>query len=188
MELEKQWLAKLYLHNTPHCIAAYLGSMLSLTYVHEALKNPRVSEIVAGAMGEMKHVLRCRFSLEPAFVDWYADKELQRFRNTLLYDPIDRVAREPFRKLAPNERLIGAAQLCICCGIVPEKIMLGIMTAFCYDNPRDPDANIRYLMRALQPPEFLIVAMQLRSGEALYELLLDRWDANLNLLQEISDG
>ncbi len=135
-ELKKQWLAKLYLHNTPHCIAAYLGSILFVTYLHESMQNKRAEKIVTGAMHEMEGVLLKKFRLDNDFVEWYANKELQRFRNTLLYDPINRVAREPFRKLAPNERLIGAAQLCISCGIIPEDIMLGIMAAFCYDNPK----------------------------------------------------
>lgn len=184
-ELKKQWIVKLYLHNTPHCIAAYLGSILSVTYLHESMQSKKSKKIVTGAMHEMKGVLLKRFHLENDFVDWYANKELQRFKNTLLYDPINRVAREPFRKLTPNERLIGAAQLSISCGIIPENIMLGIMAAFCYDNPNDPDANIKYLMDSLEPQDFLKIAMQLRPGEALYELLLDRWDSNLNELRRL---
>ena len=31
--LKIQWTAKLYLHNTPHCIAAYLGSIINVAYV-----------------------------------------------------------------------------------------------------------------------------------------------------------
>jgi len=186
-ELKKQWLAKLYLHNTPHCIAAYLGSILFVTYLHESMQNKRAEKIVTGAMHEMEGVLLKKFHLENDFVEWYANKELQRFRNTLLYDPINRVAREPFRKLAPNERLIGAAQLCISCGIIPENIMLGITAAFCYDNLNDPDANIKYLIESLKPHDFLKIAMQLHPGEALYELLLDRWDSNLNELRGLKE-
>lgn len=186
-ELKKQWIAKLYLHNTPHCIAAYLGYISSVTYLHESMQNKKSEKIVAGAMHEMGSVLLKKFHIENDFVEWYANKELERFRNTLLYDPIDRVAREPFRKLAPNERLIGAAQLCISCGIIPENIMLGITAAFCYDNPNDPDANIKYLIESLKPHDFLKIAMQLRPGEALYELLLDRWVSNLNELRGLKN-
>jgi len=184
-ELKKQWLAKLYLHNTPHCIAAYIGALLNVTYLHESMQNGESEKIVAGSMYEMTNVLLKKFNLEKEFVDWYAKKELQRFKNILLFDPINRVAREPFRKLALNERLIGSAQLCISCGIVPENIMFGIMAAFCYDNPADPDANIKYLIESLKPSDFLKIAMRLRAGEALYELLLSKWDYNLNKLNNL---
>ena len=184
-ELRKQWLAKLYLHNTPHCIAAYLGNILSVKYLHEAMQNKMSEEIVRGAMNEMKCVLLRKFHLEKGFVGWYANKELKRFKNTLLFDPIDRVAREPFRKLAPSERLIGAAQLCISCGIVPKNIILGIMAAFCYNNPSDADANIKYLIEALEPKDFLKIAIRLHSSEALYELLLDEWKYNINKLRRL---
>lgn len=181
-ELKKQWFAKLYLHNTPHCIAAYIGALMGVTYLHESMQNIESEKIVAGAMHEMEDVLLKKFNLEKEFVSWYANKELQRFKNILLFDPINRVAREPFRKLALNERLIGSAQLCIGCGIIPENIMLGIMSAFCYDNPVDPDANIKYLLESLGAGDFLKIAMRLRAGEALYELLLSKWDYNLNRL------
>ncbi|MDD1690306.1 MAG: hypothetical protein LUQ66_06555 [Methanoregula sp.] len=186
-ELSKQWMAKLYLHNTPHCIAAYLGYILQVNYLHESMKNPHVDRIVTGAMNEMQQLLAKKFFIDQQFIGWYADKELQRFRNSLLFDPISRVAREPFRKLAPNERLIGAAQLCVSCGIIPQNILLGIMAAFCYDNPADPDVNIKYLMDSLAPKDFLRIAMQLRPGEALYELLLKRWDNDIGTLRNLND-
>ena len=182
---EQQWQAKLYLHNTPHCIAAYLGSKISAHYLHEAMHHKKIRTIVAGAMQEMKYLLIKKFKIKKAFIDWYAHKELRRFSNTLLYDPISRVAREPFRKLAPNERLIGAAELCLANGIVPKNILLGIMAAFLYDNPKDPDANIRYLIHALQPNEFLTIAMQLKPLSALYELLLARWSYNDKILRSL---
>lgn len=183
--LEKEWKAKLYLHNTPHCIVAYLGSLIGATYIHEAMQFSKVRAIIAGSMNEMRAVLLKHFQLDKQFVNRYAEKELQRFSNTLLYDPVSRVAREPFRKLAPNERLIGAAQLCLGSGVTPEFIMLGIMAAFYYDNPHDYDANIRYLVRSLQPEDFLRIVMRLNASEALASLLHDRWNNNVIALTNL---
>ena len=33
----KEWDAKLYIHNTPHCIAAFYGYLNNCEYVHDAL-------------------------------------------------------------------------------------------------------------------------------------------------------
>lgn len=186
-ELQKQWLAKLYIHNTPHCIAAYLGSLLGIIYLHESLENQQSERIVIGAMNEMQEMLITKFHLQQDFIEWYSSKEIQRFRNKLLFDPISRVAREPFRKLAPNERLIGAAELCISNGIVPSNILIGIMAAFCYENDNDPDFHIRYLVNSLQRSDFLKIIINLRPGEALFEMLLQNWDVNIHLLKSLKD-
>lgn len=185
-ELDKQWTAKLYLHNTPHCIAAYLGSLIGVRYVHEVMESSHAREIIAGAMREMQEVLLKKFKLDKQFIDWYADKELERFSNKLLFDPVSRVAREPFRKLAPSERLLGAAQLCLGAGVYPQSIMLGIMAAFFYSNRNDPDLNIQYLVRSLDAVDFLKIVMQLSPDQALHHLLLEQWESNRMILKTIS--
>lgn len=184
-ELRKQWLVKLYIHNTPHCIAAYLGNLLGITYLHEAMQNEFVKRVVSQAMHEMEQMLLRKYNLNENFVKAYSIKELQRFSNTLLFDPITRVAREPFRKLAPNDRLIGAAELCLSSGIVPENVMIGIMSAFCYDNKEDPDYNIKYLMQSLDPKDFLKIIIGLREGESLFEIMENNWNDYLQKLNEL---
>ena len=184
-KLRKQWLAKLYLHNTTHCITAYLGSFIGAKYIHEAMENRTIKRIVTGAMGEMQQVLKKKFNLNAEFVDWYADKEIQRFCNKLLFDPVSRVAREPFRKLAHGERLIGAAELCLSSNINPNNIIIGIMAAFCYDNPKDPDVHIKYLMSAIKPKDFLCIIMGFRDNEALFNILLNRWEKVLEKLRRL---
>lgn len=186
-KLKVQWLAKLYIHNSPHCIAAYLGSLSGVTYLHESMQNQFVEETVSGAMREMEQMLSVRYRLDETFLEWYRDKELDRFRNSLLYDPINRVAREPFRKLSPNDRLIGAAELCLRCGVIPKNIMLGIMAAFCYENDSDPDFNIKYLMSSLTAYDFLKIIIRLRPGEALFDMLLETWESNLLKLRSLKN-
>ena len=48
LELEAEWHSKLYLHNTAHCIAAYLGFQNGCTYLHESY-------------GYSFHTLHCEF-------------------------------------------------------------------------------------------------------------------------------
>ena len=43
------------------------------------------------------------------------NKELKRFENKLLFDPISRVAREPLRKLRSDNRIILALRLAFIC-------------------------------------------------------------------------
>lgn len=187
-ELRKQWLAKLYIHNTPHCITAYFGSLLGVQYLHNAMQNPKVVKIIRGVMREMEAMLLIKHRLDPKFLKFYSDKELRRFSNLLLCDPISRVAREPFRKLALNERLIGAAGLCLSTGVIPENMLKGIMAAFCFENESDPDFHIKHLMRALSPEEFLRIIIRLRPGEVLSQILIDNWGKYFKLIEEIKNG
>jgi mannitol-1-phosphate 5-dehydrogenase len=55
-------------------------------------------------------------------------------------DTIERVARDPIRKLGPEDRLVGAARLCLSQGIFPRHIAAIVGAALCYDHPDDPSA------------------------------------------------
>jgi hypothetical protein len=138
-DMHKEWIAKLYLHNTPHCICAYLGYEKRCTYIHEAMEYQDIADTVRGVIDECIDMTVNRYNLDRSFAMWYGEKEIRRFSNKLLYDPISRVAREPLRKLAEGERLIGAARLCIQSNLVPENIIKGIKAAMAYNNPQDPD-------------------------------------------------
>lgn len=184
-ELAKQWAAKLYIHNTPHCVTAYFGSIIGVTYLHESMENSTVNAIVEGCMREMEQMLIRKYNIDKDFLAFYSNKELSRFRNKLLYDPISRVAREPFRKLAANDRLIGAANLCLSCGIVPKNLLTGIMSAFCFESNNDSDFHIKFLMNGLLPEEFLRIIIGLKDHDALFSLLIENWNENLKLINAL---
>jgi len=184
-ELVKQWAAKLYIHNTPHCVTAYFGSIIGVTYLHESMENSVVSKIVEGCMREMEQMLIKKYNIDKDFLAFYSNKELSRFRNKLLFDPIARVAREPFRKLASNDRLIGAANLCLSSGIVPTNLITGIMSAFCFESDNDPDFHIKFLMNGLSSEEFLRTIIGLHDHDALFSLLIEHWNENLKLINNL---
>lgn len=174
IEIKKQWAAKLYLHNTPHCIAAYLGAIIGAQYLHEAMQNKQVADIVNGAMNEMLTALKLRWDIPHEFLDWYAGKELQRFANILLFDPISRVAREPLRKLELSGRLIGAAQMCLALGFVPNNILTGIASALLFSSKDDTDKHLAFVRRSLNSRMLLTYIVGLRTGEVL-ETVLEEW-------------
>jgi mannitol-1-phosphate 5-dehydrogenase len=184
-EIRKQWAAKLYIHNTPHCIAAYLGAMCGKKYLHEGMLEKSIYSIVVGAMDEMSQTVIKLFDLDKEFVNWYSEKELARFSNTLLYDPILRVAREPFRKLGLQDRLIGASQLALSSGVIPKYLILGTMSAFLYDEENDEDFNIKILMNSLDPKSFLKLIIHIQPHEALYSLIVNNWNESLDILTSL---
>jgi mannitol-1-phosphate 5-dehydrogenase len=137
--LNQEWDAKLYIHNTPHCIAAYLGHMAGCTYLHEALAKPAIKRVINGVIDELLCALKMVTPYDHHFIESYAVKEVRRFSNSLLFDPVSRVAREPLRKLHPSGRLTGALRLLLSTGINPTFLMAGIAAALCYAEKNDRD-------------------------------------------------
>lgn len=172
--LRIQWTPKLYLHNTPHCITAYLGALLGVTYVHEAMMHPQAAQLVEGAMTEMLQTLKLQWDIPHDFLEWYAQKELARFRSQLLFDPVARVAREPLRKLELHGRLIGAAQMCLTMGVLPQYLLKGIVGALLFEDENDPDHHIGLMREAMDIPDFNRYVLGLRPGEPLDLMLREK--------------
>ncbi len=68
----------------------------------------------------------------------FVDDLLSRFANKALADTTFRLARDPLRKLAPNDRLIGAARTALAQNITPTDLIQGIVAALQFDAPDDP--------------------------------------------------
>jgi len=176
--IRSQWIPKLYLHNTPHSIAAYLGALVGADYMHEAMEHEAISKIVEGSMKEMLQALKMEWDTPHEFLDWYAEKELARFRCNLLYDPISRVAREPLRKLEMHGRLLGAAQMCISLGVMPQNILKGIMGALLFKSQTDSDHYVSLMRDALSTSSYNRYVLGLRPHEPL-DLMLRRLNFNM---------
>jgi len=175
--LRIQWTPKLYLHNTPHCITAYLGALMGNTYVHEAMQHPKAAQLVEGAMTEMLRALKLQWDIPHDFLEWYAEKELSRFRCQLLFDPVARVAREPLRKLELHGRLIGAAQMCLTLGVLPEFLLKGIVGALLFEDKHDPDHHIGMMRESMDTASFNRYVLGLRQGEPLDLMLREKMAA-----------
>ncbi len=133
---------KLFTYNVGHAALAYIGYLKGYSYVHEPFSDPYLSSIFEAALDETTQAL---LKMYPE--DLYADEQEEiredvriRFSNPMIMDTVQRVARDPIRKLGPEDRLIGSAKLCLAQGIFPKKIAFICGAAFCYDYPEDPEA------------------------------------------------
>ena len=153
--LNQEWDAKLYIHNTPHCIAAFLGHLSGCTYLHEALAKPAISRVIDGVIEELLLALKMSTPYDHHFIESYAEKEVRRFSNALLFDPISRVAREPIRKLHPSGRLTGALRLLLSSGVLPTYLMIGIGAALNYLAEDDKDFLLISHLKEFGLPAFL---------------------------------
>ena len=97
---------KLFTLNTGHAITAYIGKYKKYKTIDESIKDADIRNIVKGAMSESGEVLIKRYSFDREAHFKYIDKIIKRFENIYLKDDVERVGRQPIRKLGKNERLI----------------------------------------------------------------------------------
>lgn len=131
---------KLYIHNAGHAVLAYLGYRRGYRYGYQALEDPQVGPWSAQAMRESARALVAEHGFDPAQLEADIQDLLRRFANRALADPISRLARDPLRKLAPADRLVGAATLCLRHGVTPDALSWGIAAGLAFDDPADPSA------------------------------------------------
>lgn len=144
MELTDNLMAfierKLFTLNTGHAITAYLGVLHGHDTISEAIANPAIIQTVRAAMEESGEVLIRRYGFDPAKHSSYIGKILLRFANPWLSDQVQRVGREPIRKLGRNDRLIRPLLGALEYGTAHSELAQGIAATLCYQNPADPQA------------------------------------------------
>ncbi|MGL6170759.1 MAG: mannitol-1-phosphate 5-dehydrogenase [Vibrio sp.] len=131
---------KLFTLNTGHCITAYLGGLKGHRTIREAIQDPQIHAQVKQAMQESGEVLIRRYGFDRALHTAYIEKILTRFANPYLVDEVDRVARQPLRKLGENDRLIKPLLGTIEYGVPNNMLLKGIAAALKYRNSSDPQA------------------------------------------------
>ena len=116
---------KLYIHNMGHAVCAYLGSLMGVEYIAQAVQVPEIRILAQNAMLESAMVLARKYGAVLEDLQLHITDLLYRFGNTALGDTCQRVGGDPVRKLGPDDRMIGSAKLAVEQGVVPAYIALG---------------------------------------------------------------
>lgn len=164
---------KLYVHNTGHAIAAYLGHLRGHTFIWEAIGDQAVRDRVKAAVDESRDALVERRGLDSSDLDDHIDDLLSRFANVALGDTVFRVARDPIRKLGKDDRLVGAARAALDAGISPVRIAFGVAAAIFYDEPSGPEAVRLKEVRENEGVEAVLAKFcELTPEDELYETVM----------------
>ena len=132
---------KLFVHNLTHATAAYLGYQRGYAFIYEAIRDDAVRARVEAAGGETCAALAKKYGSDPETLHAHLQDLIHRYHNRALADQIARVARDPIRKLGPEDRIIGAMRLCLSQGIQPRAVARAAAAALAYDNGADETAN-----------------------------------------------
>lgn len=144
MELTDNLMAfverKLFTLNTGHAVTAYYGKAKGYQWVKESIEDENVKAFVKAVMQESGAVLIKRYGFDPQAHAAYIEKILKRFANPYLADDVDRVGREPLRKLSYNDRLIKPLRGTLEYGLPNDNLIRAVAVALSYRNANDPQA------------------------------------------------
>jgi mannitol-1-phosphate 5-dehydrogenase len=155
---------KLYLHNLTHACLAYGGHRRGHATIPDCMQDETLVARTRNVAMAVCAALESRFSAGAAS-QALVDDLLQRYRNRALADPVGRVARDPWRKLAADDRLVGAARLCLAHGAAIEPIAAAIADACAY--VASPDEPRAAAWNALSPEARLLAATGLGPRDPL---------------------
>jgi mannitol-1-phosphate 5-dehydrogenase len=134
---------KLYLHNMSHALCAYLGYHKGYTYLWEAAGDGAIRAVARDAMKHTASAIAEAYSADEAAMDRFSEELLERYQNRRLGDTIERVAKDPMRKLRPDDRLIGAINRCKAQGKPYDSILAGVAAALLYR----PDQELKETLK-----------------------------------------
>jgi mannitol-1-phosphate 5-dehydrogenase len=162
---------KLFLHNAGHAALAYLAYP-NHEYIWQAAQDDEARATCLAALTEAGLALVADYEFDTAAIVAFAQDLVRRFENKALGDTVARVAADPLRKLRPDDRLVGAAKLCLKHGIPPVALAKVLAAALRYDNP--DDASSVALQKRLRDEgfaSFLSGYCQISEGSPLYALV-----------------
>ena len=127
--------AKLYGHNATHALAAYIGTIRDKRLISDVGDIPGAMAFLQGALIEESGaaLIHKYGSVDPFFTvaayQEYAHNLFKRMMNPYLRDTIERVGRDPQRKLGWDDRLIGTMRFCLAEAIHPIRYAFGTAAA-----------------------------------------------------------
>ncbi|MEO5833017.1 MAG: mannitol-1-phosphate 5-dehydrogenase, partial [Nakamurella sp.] len=165
---------KLFTVNTGHASTAYHGFVRGIHKLSDALADPEVRTLVEGVLAETKALLVAKHDFPAEVQQAYLEKILTRFANPYLPDTVDRVGRQPLRKLSRHERLIGPAAELAERGHHPTNLLATVAAALRFDVPADPESvEMAQILDTHSPDQATTRITGLQPGHPIYDDLVD---------------
>jgi mannitol-1-phosphate 5-dehydrogenase len=165
---------KLFTVNTGHAAIAYFGFLAGHSRISEALADPDVAAGVERVLGETSALITAKHDFSDEEQAHYRATILERFRNPELPDTVERVGRQPLRKLGRHERFIGPAADLAGLGRPVDGLLAAVGAALRFDVPADPESvELHELLARSEPAAFVHEVTGIGSGHPLEPRLVD---------------
>ncbi len=161
---------KLYTYNAASCVIAYLGYVKGYSDYASAANDPEILEQLDKNYEVTNKVLCKEFGYDEADQAEFAALSKEKFCSKTIVDTVARNARDPERKMAKGERIIGPMCLIYENGIMPEVLIKTAAAALLYDNEKD--VKWREIKAEKSYGEILTDLCGLEKDGALYNAIL----------------
>ena len=171
---------KLFTVNTGHATAAYHGFAAGVASMSEAFSTPAIAAEVRAVLDETKQLLVAKHGFDPEVQQAYIDKNMVRFANPQLSDTVERVGRQPLRKLGRNERFVGPAAELAERGIGSDALVRTMGVALKFDVDDDPQSvELQQLLGGETSTDALVTQVTgLEAAHPLYGAVVGVFAAN----------
>ena len=167
---------KLYIHNCGHALMSYVGYQRGYELGWEAMNDPEVKAFMLAGLRESVDGICAEYNADSKWLYAHVDDLLERFSNKMLGDKIFRLGRDPMRKLAAEDRLVGAANLACKCGVKPVHLAWGIAAALFFDPADDKSAQtLQGILKEKGPEATIAEVAGIQPGSTLSKLVLDAY-------------
>jgi len=127
-DINAYYYRKLYTNNLGHAALGYVGLYYGYSTAVQTMSDEWVSSIMKKVLDEAGAMLVKTYGFTEKDMQEHITELPTRFWNQGLDDSLLRLARDPIRKLGPNERIIGAMRKCVSEGIEVD----GMCKVLCY--------------------------------------------------------
>ena len=125
---------KLFTYNAASCVIAYLGWLRGYTDYGAAANDPDILALLDRNYAATNRALCRTFGYTESDQAEFAALSKAKFTDRTIADTVARNAREPQRKLGPEERVIGPLLLLARCGEDTEVLEMTAAAMLLYDN------------------------------------------------------
>ncbi|MGR0319217.1 mannitol-1-phosphate 5-dehydrogenase [Agromyces sp. ZXT2-3] len=165
---------KLFTVNTGHASTAYFGFLAGHDRIAESLADPSVAERVERVLHETSALIVAKHGFGEGEMTEYREVILSRFRNESLPDTVERVGRQPLRKLSRRERFIAPAAELAERGLPVDGLLAAVEAALGFDVPADAESvELQERLRADAPATFVREVCGIEPGHPLHDALVE---------------
>jgi mannitol-1-phosphate 5-dehydrogenase len=170
---------KLFMHNMGHAVTAYLGAIKGYQFISEAIDDVEIRHCVLECGLESAVAIAADGFPLDRLLSFYT-RLLYRFRNEKLRDTIFRVGRDTPRKLASNDRITGAINLCRQNKVPYSFLLVGVAGALLFNFAEDPESAIVFRDAAADLRNAIVKYTGITDGEniqaiqTIYSFLLHK--------------
>lgn len=163
---------KLFTLNTGHATTAYLGSLKGHKSIDESINDPKIEDIVRKTMQESGMALIKKFDFDKSKHFAYIEKIIERFKNPYLHDDVNRVGREPIRKLSVSERFIKPLNTALDYKLPVDNLIIGIAAALHFSDEKDKQAiNLQERISEIGLRETIIEVTEIKDDDILSKII-----------------